>query len=199
MELDEELSVVVTVVVVAVVEVVVIGSVVVVTVVVVEVVIVEVVVVVVVVVLVVLAIVVVVLVVVVVATFVERNSSSKLNKSSRNGKSCVDPVCSVEDDPDVVDEDTDDVVVDSAAAVDTLDVVELNSWSIVNQVNSWLFPCCCGCDVVELSWGLKRSGLMDKDSRDTTDPSPRMIEGILLSISKGTSIESRRLALSSSS
>jgi len=63
-------------------------------------------------------------------------------------------------------------------------------------VNSWLL---FWAEAVELSVGLYSSGLMDRDSSDTTEPSPRMMEGMLLSISRGTSIESKKEELSSSS
>ena len=130
LEVVEVELVVVTVVVVVVVVELVVGSVVdvVVTVVVVVVkVVVVVVVVVVIVVVVVVATVVVVLDVVFVAAVVDRNSSPKLKRSSRKGKSCVDPVCNVENDSDEVDDDTVVDVVDSAVAVETFAVVELRS------------------------------------------------------------------------
>jgi hypothetical protein len=71
--------------------------------------------------------VVVVLDVVFVAAVVDRNSSPKLKRPSRKGKSCVDPVCNVETDSDEVDDDTVVDVVDSAVAVETFAVVELRS------------------------------------------------------------------------
>ena len=72
-------------------------------------------------------VVVVVLNLVVVAAVDDRNSSSKLKRSSSKGKSCVDPVCNVEIDSDEDKDDTVVVVVDSVVAIETFAVVELKS------------------------------------------------------------------------
>ena len=99
-----------------------------------------------------------------------------LKKSSRKGRSCVEP--------DVVVV----VVVVVVESSDSLDVV-LRMLSKSDQVNSWFNPLLTvEADMADFSVVFSyKVGFNERDSKDTTDPLPRIMDGISLSISSGNS------------